>query len=74
MICIPEEVMQLRAKQMPISYLDDCRALANVENGKWCFEIPNYVQMRRKYSKYAVSASDPYRERISGCCDRADQY
>lgn len=74
MICVPEEVMQLKAKSMPMAYLDDCRAVAHVENGQWCFEVPDYAQLRRKYDKYTHSEADPYRERISGCCDRADQY
>lgn len=60
---------------MPIGYLEDCRSHATItKDGEWCFEPKRYSELAAKYRKYARSQSDPYRDRISGCCDRADQY
>ncbi len=77
MICVSDELMQAKAKTMPISYLEDCRVLARIrpEDGQWCFSPSNYTAIHRKYSKYQLSttAEHDIREPISGCCDRADQ-
>lgn len=75
MMCIPEQAIREKARKMPISYLADCQAASTPnDKGEWCFDLKTYADLANKYSKYAVSQADPYRPRISGCCDRADQY
>jgi hypothetical protein len=76
MICVSAETMQAKATKMPIGYLQDCQAVAVIkpQSGHWCFDPADFDRIRNKYRGFAVSAADPYRERISGCCDRADQY
>lgn len=75
MICVPESLIRDKARRMPIGYLADCQA-ASTPNSKaeWCFWPKDYADIANKYARYSVSEADPYRERISGCCDRADQY
>ena len=75
MICVPEQAIRDKALKMPIAYLADCQAAATTnEKGEWCFELQAYADLANKYSRYRRSEADPYRPRISGCCDRADQY
>lgn len=75
MICVPEAAIRLRARKMPIGYLQDCQAASTPnEHGEWCFELQAHADIANKYARYRISEADPYRERISGCCDRADQY
>jgi hypothetical protein len=75
MICIPELLIREKARKMPIGYFPDCLAAATPnDNGDWCFELQVYADLANRYAKYSVSQADPYRSRISGCCDRADQY
>jgi hypothetical protein len=75
-ICVPQEVLEQKAKKMPIAYMADCKAAATISGGQWCFSVKDYQTIRQKYRGYAVSESDRFvkGERISGCCDRADQY
>jgi len=75
MICVSDKALQERASTMPIGYLADCQASATKDkNGLWWFSYEDFKRLSDKYAKYARSEADPYRERISGCCDRADQY
>lgn len=75
MICVPESAIREKAKAMPVAYLSDCQAASTPnEKGEWCFELADYAELANRYAKYRRSEADPYRERISGCCDRADQY
>lgn len=76
MICVSETVMLAKSAKMPLAYLDECKSVATVKSGQWCFEVEAFNAIRRKYRGYAVSESDQFRkgEPISGCCDRADQY
>ena len=74
MICVSLQVLHAKAKTMPIGYLEDCRAHATVSDDQYCFTAKDFKKLVAKYRRYSVSDSDPYRERISGCCDRADQY
>ena len=78
MICVSDETLRDKASKMPIGYLADCQAAATIraEDGHWCFTVEDFQRIRRKYRGYAVSEAEQYRagERISGCCDRADQY
>lgn len=75
MICVPEADLIARAKSLPVSYLEDCRAYAQISPEGWCFDPQNYSAIRKKYRGFTLSAShqDPGQP-ISGCCDRADQY
>ena len=76
-MCVPETVIREKARKMPISYLADCQAASTPnDKGEWCFELKVYTALANKYAKYSVSELakvEPGR-RISGCCDRADQY
>jgi hypothetical protein len=75
MICVPKATINEKARKMPIAYLADCQAASTPnEKGEWCFELQAYADLANKYARYSVSEADPYRSRISGCCDRADQY
>lgn len=75
MICISEAAILEKARKMPVGYLADCRAASKPnDKGEWCFELQSHADIANKYAKYSLSVADPYRERISGCCDRADQY
>lgn len=75
MLALAPEVIALRASKMPLSYMEEIKAAATIrEDGCYCFDPAEFLRIRNKYRKYAVSQADPYRERISGCCDRADQY
>lgn len=76
MICVPEATILAKAAKLPIAYLSDCRAAAQIANGQWCFALQDFNRIRRAYRGYAVSEADRFREGeiISGCCDRADQY
>lgn len=74
-ICVAESAIREKARKMPLAYVADCQAVSTPnERGEWCFELKAYAELANKYAKYAVSEADPYRPRISGCCDRADQY
>jgi hypothetical protein len=74
-ICIPETSIREKARKMPVAYLADCQAASTPnDKGDWCFELSAYTKLARRYAKFSASEADPYRERISGCCDRADQY
>jgi hypothetical protein len=74
-MCVPETVIREKARKMPISYLADCQAASTPnDKGEWCFELKTYTDLAKRYAKYSVSEADPDRSRISGCCDRADQY
>jgi hypothetical protein len=75
MMCVAETVIREKARKMPISYLADCQAVSTPNDaGEWCFDLRAYADLANKYARYTVSEADPYRSRISGCCDRADQY
>jgi hypothetical protein len=75
MICVPKQSIEDKARKMPIGYFADCKAASTPNNkGEWCFELEIYADLAKRYAKYSVSEADPYRSRISGCCDRADQY
>jgi hypothetical protein len=75
MICVPEQTIRDKARKLPISYLADCQAASTSnDKGEYCFELQAYADLANRYAKYSVSEADPYRSRISGCCDRADQY
>ena len=78
MICVSPEAMYAKAAMMPIAYLNECRAVAQLrtEDQFWCFQPSDFYRIRQKYRGYAVSEADRFREGeiISGCCDRADQY
>jgi hypothetical protein len=73
-----EDDVFARAAQLPVSYLEDCRAVVTIDAATrtWHFPEADYFRIRKKYRGYAVSESDQFREGqiISGCCDRADQY
>jgi hypothetical protein len=78
MICVASQEIYAKAAKMPVAYLDDCQAAAQIRTADqfWCFKPSDFFRIRRKYRGYAVSAADQFREGeiISGCCDRADQY
>tara|TARA_R110000868_G_scaffold404193_1_gene682115 strand:- start:156 stop:434 length:279 start_codon:yes stop_codon:yes gene_type:complete len=72
-----EEEMQQRARKQHISYLDECRKVATIDEKtkEWCFEDKDWVALRFKFRGFVSSiANEAYDVRISGCCDRADQY
>jgi hypothetical protein len=74
-ICVEESAIREKARKMPIGYVSDCQAASTPnDKGEWCFELKAYADLANRYAKYSVSEADPYRSRISGCCDRADQY
>lgn len=68
------ETLHEAAKGKPIGYLTECLRVGRQEGDAVVFEQEKYEQLVAKYSKYRASQADPYRSRISGCCDRADQY
>ena len=78
MICVPASVIHAKAAKMPVAYLADCKAAAQIRTADqfWCFTPSDFFKLRQKYRGYAVSEADRFREGeiISGCCDRADQY
>lgn len=76
MMQVSDIAMQERSKSMPVGYLKDCQNCSTIDavTGNWCFTVKDYLSLKKKYARYALSAADPYRSRISGCCDRADQY
>lgn len=75
MICVSEADIRAKARKMPLAYLADCQGNSTPnDKGQWCFTKEAYNAIRERYRGYAVSEADPYRSRISGCCDRADQY
>jgi len=83
MICVPANVIHAKAQKMPIAYLADCQAAAQIRTADqfWCFKPSDFFRIRQKYRGYAVSEvalEEAQRIRegeiISGCCDRADQY
>lgn len=76
MICVTDAAITAKSKRLPWAYFQDCKAVAHIKDGQWCFEPADYLALREKYRGYAVSESDQFREGeiISGCCDRADQY
>jgi hypothetical protein len=75
MICFTEKAIRNKARKMPIAYLSECEALrVKGSDGLWCYTPENLEAIRKKFGTYRVSTADPYRSRISGCCDRADQY
>lgn len=75
MICVQVSAIQDKAKRSPVGYLEDCRKAASiVKETEWCFEADKYAELAKKYSKFTRSSADPFSDRISGCCDRADQY
>jgi hypothetical protein len=64
-----------RSKVMPIGYLDDARESATEWGGVVArFEDSAWAALRAKYSGYAPSTADTYKDIISGCCDRADSF
>ena len=68
------ETLQKQAKAKPIGYLDQCLSVG-VQNGDTvAFTDEAYSALVAKFARYRLSQSDPYQGRISGCCDRADQY
>jgi hypothetical protein len=78
MICVSAETIYAKATKMPLAYLAECKAVAQIRTADqfWCFAPSDFFRIRQKYRGYAVSESDQFREGeiISGCCDRADQY
>lgn len=78
MICVSEATIIAKAAKMPLSYLADCKAAAQIRTADqfWCFKPSDFYKIRQKFRGYAVSEADRFREGeiISGCCDRADQY
>ena len=75
MICAPEAAIREKARKMPVGYLAECQAASRPNNkGEWCFDSEAYAAIANKYARYTLSEADPYRTRISGCCDRADQH
>jgi len=78
MICVPADTIYAKAAKMPVAYLADCQAAAQIRitDQHWCFTPSDFFRIRGKYRGYAVSEADAFREGeiISGCCDRADQY
>jgi len=78
MICIRAETIHAKAAKMPLAYLAECKAAAQIraDDQYWCFAPSEFFRIRSKYRRYTVSEADAYREGeiISGCCDRADQY
>lgn len=75
-ICVSESSVLKRAADLPVSYLDDCRAAATIRPDKtWCFPEADFIRIRKKYRGYASSVTNEIPDGpISGCCDRADQY
>ncbi len=76
MICVPEQAIRDKARSLPIGYLSDCEsASTRNQKGEWCFELKAYADIANRYAKYTRSESDRFvpGQRISGCCDRADQ-
>lgn len=75
-IFIAKTDIESAASKRPIGYVKDCmaRALYCTPEGNVAYERDVYFDLVKKYSKYSKSEADPYRRRISGCCDRADQY
>lgn len=75
MICVSEQAIREKARKLPVSYLADCKGASTPnDRGEWCFEPAAYASLANKYARYRPSEADPYHARISGCCDRADQY
>jgi hypothetical protein len=78
MICVPASAIHAKAAKMPVAYLVDCEAVAQIRatDQLWCFKPSDFLRIRQKYRGFAVSEADSFREGeiISGCCDRADQY
>lgn len=66
--------LEEQAKHKPIGYLQACLAAGKLEGDAVVFSDEAYSALSAKYWRYAKSEADPYRERVSGCCDRADQY
>jgi hypothetical protein len=83
MICVPASSIYEKAARMPVAYISDCKAVAQIRTADqfWCFKPSDFFRIRQKYRGYAVSevvVEEKQRiqegEIISGCCDRADQY
>lgn len=66
--------LEEQAKHKPIGYLQECLAAGKQDGDTVAFSDEAYSALISKFSRYAKSEADPYRSRISGCCDRADQY
>jgi hypothetical protein len=68
------QTLEEQAKQKPIGYLQECLAAGKQDGELVLFEDEAFAELVAKFGRYRQSEADPYRERISGCCDRADQY
>ena len=78
MICVPAKSIHAKSKTKPVAYLKECRELASINEqyDLWCYTELQYEYLKNKYSRYAVSEASKFKhgDKISGCCDRADQY
>lgn len=71
------EWIQVAARFKPVGYFRD-RLCKRVEEHStenvWAYTRADDDEIERKYQRYVISTADLPQERISGCCDRADQY
>lgn len=77
--CIHRYVPELRleARWKPINYLqvrEEKRIAEYSTDTHWVYLPEVDAAITAEYDKYKPTFSDIPMERISGCCDRADQY
>lgn len=75
-IARPLSWIRKQAASKPIGYWKEreFKRLSSSTDLIWSYLLHDDSAIEREFAKFAVSEADPYRERISGCCDRADQY
>lgn len=77
--CIHRYVPDLRleARWKPIAYMSEreARKIDEYSNDEyWVYTPEDEAAISAEFDKYKPTFSDIPMERISGCCDRADQY
>jgi hypothetical protein len=84
-VCHKESAIRRRAATMPVGYLRAREAAAMVDAqlpGYWCYTAESEAEIRAAWPVRKWRVSEPELtqrtrsangERVSGCCDRADQ-
>ncbi len=82
MRCLHKDKVAALAKRRPIAWLKEMEAVGawSVSGAHLCIEEAAFAEISARFDKYVPSAlTEGHREalargdRISGCCDRADQ-
>ena len=82
MKCFPKDQIHGWARSRPVAYLAELEAAGDwsASRAHLCIEEAAFAEISARFDKYVVSELDTEHrealargERISGCCDRADQ-